>query len=32
MVVEPTDEGEVLEAKWKEWYTRESWKRYVPLA
>ena len=25
--VSPTDEGDVLEAKWKKWYQRESWKR-----
>lgn len=28
--VDPADEGDVLEDKWKEWLKRESWKRCAP--
>lgn len=27
--VDAADEGEVLENKWRRWYEKESWKRYV---
>ena len=27
VIVDPSDEGEVLEQKWKTWYQMESWKR-----
>lgn len=27
IIVKPTDEGEVLEQKWKRWSELESWKR-----
>jgi hypothetical protein len=27
IVVYPSDEGEVLEEKWRKWYQLESWKR-----
>lgn len=27
--VDPSDEGEVLEEKWKMWVEREQWKRFV---
>lgn len=27
--VNPSDEGEVLEEKWRLWVEREQWKRYV---
>ncbi|KAK4158487.1 zinc finger protein klf1 [Chaetomidium leptoderma] len=29
MVIYPSDEGKVLEEKWKRWYQLESWKRLV---
>jgi hypothetical protein len=29
LVIEPTDEGKVLEEKWKEWSELEAWKRFV---
>lgn len=29
--VDPSDEGEVLEEKWKLWIEREQWKRCAPL-
>ncbi|KAK9781018.1 hypothetical protein SCARD494_14270 [Seiridium cardinale] len=29
IIVEATDEGEVLEEKWRRWYEAESWKRLV---
>jgi len=29
LVIEPTDEGKVLEDKWKQWSELEAWKRYV---
>jgi hypothetical protein len=29
IVIHPSDEGEVLEEKWKKWYQLESWKRYA---
>jgi hypothetical protein len=29
IVVDPSDEGRVLEDKWRTWYERESWKRLV---
>lgn len=27
LIIHPSDEGKVLEDKWKEWYQLESWKR-----
>lgn len=32
VIIYPSDEGEVLEEKWKTWYQLESWKRYVTWA
>jgi hypothetical protein len=32
IVLYPSDEGKVLEEKWKKWYQLESWKRYVTRA
>ncbi|KAK3329359.1 hypothetical protein B0H66DRAFT_20445 [Apodospora peruviana] len=29
IIVDPSDEGRVLEEKWKRWYELESWKRLV---
>ncbi|ORY66405.1 C6 transcription factor RegA [Pseudomassariella vexata] len=29
ITVEPTDEGQILEDKWRRWYQLESWKRLV---
>ena len=29
IVCHPSDEGKVLEDKWKRWYELESWKRQV---
>lgn len=29
LVIEPTDEGKVLEEKWKKWSELEAWKRFV---
>ena len=29
IVVDPADEGDILEEKWKLWHQRESWKRLV---
>jgi len=29
IVVDPADEGQILEDKWRAWYERESWKRLV---
>ncbi|KAK4672909.1 hypothetical protein QC763_107150 [Podospora pseudopauciseta] len=29
VIIHPSDEGEVLEEKWKKWYQLESWKRLV---
>ncbi|KAI1873210.1 uncharacterized protein JN550_003463 [Neoarthrinium moseri] len=29
ITVEPTDEGEVLEDKWRRWHEQESWKRLI---
>ncbi|KAK0657331.1 hypothetical protein B0T16DRAFT_401475 [Cercophora newfieldiana] len=29
VVIDPSDEGEVLEEKWRTWYEMESWKRLV---
>ncbi len=28
IVIYPSDEGKVLDDKWKRWYQLESWKRY----
>ena len=30
--IDPSDEGKVLEEKWKRWYELEGWKRYVGVA
>lgn len=27
IVIDESDEGEILEEKWKTWYEQESWKR-----
>ncbi len=29
IVIEPSDEGEILEEKWRSWSEQEGWKRYV---
>jgi hypothetical protein len=29
VTIEPTDEGKVLEEKWKKWSELEAWKRLV---
>jgi hypothetical protein len=29
VVIDPSDEGGVLEEKWKIWHEMESWKRYA---
>ena len=29
LVIEPTDEGQILEDKWKKWSELEAWKRSV---
>ena len=28
IIIYPSDEGKVLDEKWKRWYQLESWKRY----